>query len=55
MNASLYGVISEAVRCGEINQIFGARGGSRGFIEEDFIDLKKLKRITHSKSICDKI
>lgn len=42
MNASLYGVISEAVRCGEIHQIFGARGGSRGFIEEDFIDLKKL-------------
>ncbi|MCK9479117.1 MAG: 6-phosphofructokinase [Firmicutes bacterium] len=41
INASLYGVISEAKKHSAIENIYGARYGIEGVINEEFIDLSK--------------
>lgn len=42
MNASIYGVITEARKHPEIGRILGANGGTAGLLHEDFIDLTDL-------------
>jgi 6-phosphofructokinase 1 len=39
INQSLVGVILQARRHGEIRQVYGARHGVRGIVNEDFVDL----------------
>lgn len=39
INSSLYGVIDEAKKSGRIDRVYGAMGGSRGILEERFLDL----------------
>ncbi|MCI8268815.1 MAG: diphosphate--fructose-6-phosphate 1-phosphotransferase [Lachnospiraceae bacterium] len=39
INSSLYGVIQEAARCGEIEHVYGAIGGSEAILKERFLDL----------------
>ena len=41
INASLVGVIEEAARHNEIENLYGAVHAVNGIIKEDFIDLKK--------------
>ncbi|HHY46501.1 MAG TPA: 6-phosphofructokinase [Firmicutes bacterium] len=47
INSTLYGIIDEAKRVG-IQRILGARGGIRGVIEEDFVELGTLDPSTLS-------
>ncbi len=42
INASLYGVITEAKKYPEIDKVYGAVGGSSGILTENFIDLKEI-------------
>lgn len=42
MNASLYGAIKAAKESGIVSRVFGARGGTRGALEGDYIDLSVL-------------
>lgn len=42
LNASLYGVIEEAKDSGKINHIYGAENGTRGFIEQRWIELENI-------------
>ena len=42
INASLVGVIEEACKHDEIENLYGAVHAVRGIVNEDFIDLKKL-------------
>lgn len=42
INASLAGAITEALRHDCIKAVYGARGGLKGLLEEDFIDLGRL-------------
>jgi 6-phosphofructokinase 1 len=42
MNASLYGAIRAAKASGEVGKVLGARGGTRGVLEGDYIDLSAL-------------
>ncbi|OON97107.1 MAG: 6-phosphofructokinase [Candidatus Epulonipiscioides saccharophilum] len=42
INASLYGVITEAKKYPEIEKVYGAVGGSSGMLTENFIDLKEI-------------
>lgn len=44
INQSLVGVIEEVCEQNCIKQLFGARHGVRGIVNEDFIDLKKVGR-----------
>jgi ATP-dependent phosphofructokinase / diphosphate-dependent phosphofructokinase len=47
INASLAGAVLEAIdRLQPASQLWGARGGIRGFLQEDFIDLRAPKRAT---------
>ena len=39
MNASLYGVITEAKRHPEIESVYGAIGGMEGIVKEQLLDL----------------
>ena len=39
INQSLVGVVLEARRHSRVTQIYGARHGVRGIVEEDFVDL----------------
>lgn len=39
INASLYGVIDEARKSGEIDKVYAAMGGSQGILKEDFLEL----------------
>lgn len=39
INASLYGVIEEAIESGRIGKVYGAIGGSEGILKERFLDL----------------
>lgn len=39
INSSLYGVIEEAKRCGGIDHVYGAMGGSGAVFQEKFLDL----------------
>ena len=39
INQSLVGVVLEARRYSQVTQIYGARHGVRGIVEEDFVDL----------------
>jgi ATP-dependent phosphofructokinase / diphosphate-dependent phosphofructokinase len=41
INQSLVGVIQGVKECGHIEQLFGARHGVRGIVDEKFVDLKK--------------
>jgi len=41
MNASLYGVIREALRHPQVEGIYGARHGAQGLVEGNFIDLRR--------------
>lgn len=41
MNASLYGVIAEALRHNDIGRVYGALGGSEAVLKERFLDLKQ--------------
>lgn len=41
INASLYGAIMEAKENKEIKAIYGALGGTAGFLNEDFVDFNK--------------
>lgn len=43
MNASLYGAILAARHTGIAGRVYGARGGSRGILSGDFIDLSALE------------
>lgn len=45
INSTLYGVVDEAKRAG-ISKILGARGGIRGILKEDFVDLGRLDQNT---------
>ncbi|HIU01904.1 MAG TPA: 6-phosphofructokinase [Candidatus Onthocola gallistercoris] len=40
INASLYGVMREALKHPELSHIYGARNGTGGLLKEDFIELK---------------
>lgn len=40
INSSLYGVITEARKYSDIDKIYAAIGGSKGILDEDFLDLK---------------
>lgn len=42
INASLYGVLRESASSGSIGRVYGAKGGTAGFIAGDFIDLTAL-------------
>ena len=42
INASLVGVIEEAVKHSEIDNLYGAVHAVAGIVKEDFVDLKKL-------------
>ncbi len=42
INASLVGVIEQAARCPQIENLYGAVHAVAGMVREDFIDLKKL-------------
>ena len=42
INASLYGVIEQAVESGGIGKVYGALGGTKGVLEEDFLDLLRV-------------
>lgn len=44
INASLYGVITEAEKHPRIQNVIGARFGIEGVFKEDFIDLRKESR-----------
>ena len=46
INQSLVGVVLEARRRSEVTQIYGARHGVRGIVEEDFVDL--MQETTHN-------
>jgi len=39
INASLYGVITEALKSDKIDKIYGAIGGSEAILKENFFDL----------------
>ncbi len=39
MNASLYGVVEEAKKQGDIGAVYGAMGGMEGILKEDLVDL----------------
>jgi 6-phosphofructokinase 1 len=41
LNSSLYGVIKEAIKHEDIQSVYGALGGTAGFLVEDFVDFKK--------------
>lgn len=41
LNSSLYGVIKEAEKCENIQSVYGALGGTAGFLVEDFVDFTK--------------
>jgi 6-phosphofructokinase len=41
MNASLYGVVREALRHPQIEEVYGARLGAEGLIEDRFLDLRR--------------
>lgn len=41
INSSLYGAIKEASKNNEIDKIYGALGGTAGFLSEDFVDFTK--------------
>jgi 6-phosphofructokinase 1 len=41
LNASLYGTIKEAVKQEEIQSVYGALGGTAGFLAEEFVDFTK--------------
>lgn len=41
INASLYGVITEALKSDKIDKIYGAIGGSEAILKENFLDLGK--------------
>lgn len=41
LNASLYGVIREAMRHPQVEGIYGARFGTQGLLEGDFLDLRR--------------
>ena len=49
INASLVGVIEEAVKHAEIENLYGAVHAVSGIVKEDFIDLKKLSADTLEK------
>ena len=42
LNASLYGVVSQAREYGEIGSVYGALGGSGGVLRERLVDLKAI-------------
>ena len=42
INASLYGVIEQAVESGGIGKVYGALGGTKGVLEEDSLDLLRV-------------
>lgn len=44
LNASLYGILREAVRHSHIEQIYGARFGTDGLIQGNFIDLGRASK-----------
>lgn len=44
LNSSLYGVITEALKCEKIDKIFGAMGGSEAILKEDFFDLSTIEK-----------
>lgn len=39
INASLYGVIQQALDCDQVDKIYGAIGGSEAILKENFLDL----------------
>jgi cytochrome P450 len=41
LNASLYGLIREAARHAQVEGIYGARFGTQGLLEGDFLDLRR--------------
>lgn len=44
INASLYGVITEAQKSDKIDKIYGAIGGSEAILNENFLDLGKTEK-----------
>ena len=46
INQSLVGIIEEAQKVGEIDQIYGARHGIKGILEDDLVDLGRESRQT---------
>lgn len=42
INASLYGVITEARKYNDIDKVYAALGGSKGVLDEKFLDLKEI-------------
>lgn len=42
INCSLYGAVEEAVRSGKIAEVYGALGGMKGLLEENFVRLDTL-------------
>ena len=42
INSSLYGVITEAKKYSDIDKVYAALGGSKGVLDENFLDLKSI-------------
>lgn len=42
INSSLYGVITEAKKYSDIDKVYAALGGSKGILDENFLDLKSV-------------
>jgi 6-phosphofructokinase 1 len=42
LNASLYGVVRELVKSGEVSSVLGASGGVKGILTENFVNLSAL-------------
>ena len=49
INASLYGAVKEALDSQEFSHVYGARGGTEGIINADFIELGRLDASTLEK------
>ncbi len=44
LNASLYGVIKSAMASEDIQHVYGALGGTRGFMDENFVDFTTISQ-----------
>ncbi len=42
INSSLFGAVTEAKKYGDIDKVYAAMGGSKGILDENFLDLKSI-------------
>ena len=44
LNCSLYGAVTEALGSGEVDRVYGAKGGSGGLLREELFDFSSVSR-----------